>query len=532
MRVTPGMMNAQVQRELQAALAAIAHQQDLLSSGTRILAPSDDPGGAAQAVTIRSRQAANAQFQKNVAAAKATLSAGDSGLRAIADVVTQAKEAAVQGASDTNDALARKSIGVSVDQLLETLVTLANSRSSTGAFVFGGQESTIAPYAVTRDASGHITAVTPNARGIDGPTPTEITEGVTVPTTVSGTTIFGAATDPTYAFDVLIRLRDQLDGQPLLSFQPDVGQAGAANASAYAGIVAPTDLQIGGPAGSAFVAPTAAGDDTVSYSGNASSAIALAAKINLQSPSTGVTATVTGARITYSAGTFVNDVTLDGTPGRTLVINGTSILGAVAGSTSTERRDALVALINGQSPATGVVASAVPGSTAFALTAADGRNISMETDATVTAASANANFFGFTVGLTGAGAGTSVVARGGVQLGAAAPVTVTPASGAALASQMSGQGTTGIQAALGDLGSVLDRVVLPQVLLGSRLSWVGLLNDRLQSESLSLATDLSHIEDLDVTKAATDLQQLQTFYQAALASGARLIQLSLLDFLK
>jgi len=532
MRVTPGMMNAQVQRELQAALAAIAHQQDLLSSGMRILAPADDPGGAARAVTIRARQAANAQFQKNVAAAQATLSAGDSGLRAIADVVTQAKEAAVQGASDSNDALARQSIGVSVDQLLETLVTLGNSRSSTGTFVFGGQESTTAPYSVTRNATGKITAVTPNSRGIDGPTPTEITEGVTVPTTVSGTTIFGAATDPTYAFGVLIRLRDDLNGQPLLTFQPDVGQTGAANASAYAGIIAPSDLQIGGPTGTAFIAPTAAGDDTLSYSGNAGSAIALAAKINLQAASTGVTATATSAGITYSAGTFVNDITLDGTAGNKLVINGTSILGAVAGSTAAQRRDALVALINGQSPATGVVASAVPGSTAFALTAADGRNISIETDATVSAASANANFFGFTAGLTGTGAATSVVARGGVQLTAAAPVTVTPATGSALAGQMSGQGTTGIQAALGDLGSVLDRVVLPQVLVGSRLSWVGLLNDRLQSESLSQATDLSHIEDLDVTKAATDLQQLQTFYQAALASGAQLIQLSLLNFLK
>ncbi|HTY79036.1 MAG TPA: flagellar hook-associated protein FlgL [Candidatus Bathyarchaeia archaeon] len=532
MRVTPSMMTAQVQRELQAALAAIAHQQDLLSAGTRILAPADDPGGAAQAVTIRSRQAINAQFQKNVTAATAVLSAGDSSLRAIADVVTQAKDAAVQGASDSNDALARQSIGASVDQLLETLVNLANSRTSTGTFVFGGQESTTAPYTVTRDAAGHITAVTPNARGIDGPTPTEVSEGVTVPTRVSGTAVFGASTDPTYAFDVLIHLRDDLNGQPHLSLQPDVSQAGAANASAYSGVGAPTDLQIGGPTGSAFIAPTVAGDDAASYSGNATSAIALAAKMNLETPSTGVTATATSARITYSAGTFASDVTLDGTAGHNLVINGTSILGAVTGQTAAERRDALVALINGQSAATGVVATAVPGSSAFALTAADGRNISLETDAIVTPASANSSFFGFTSGLTGTGAATAVVARGGVQLTAGSPITVAPASSSVLAGQMSGQGSTGIQASLDDLTSLLNRVVLPQVLVGSRLSWVGLLNDRLQSESLSQATDLSHVEDLDVAKAATDLTQLQTFYQAALASGANLIQMSLLDFLK
>ena len=58
MRVTQSMMSAQVQRELQAALAAIARQQERISSGRRILVPADDPAGAAQAVAIRSRQAA------------------------------------------------------------------------------------------------------------------------------------------------------------------------------------------------------------------------------------------------------------------------------------------------------------------------------------------------------------------------------------------------------------------------------------------------------------------------------------------
>jgi flagellar hook-associated protein 3 FlgL len=532
MRVTPSMMNAQVLRELQAALAAIAHQQELLSSGRRILAPSDDPAGAAQAVAIRSRQAATVQFQNNVAAAKATLSAADNALRSIADTVTQAREAAVQGASDSTDALARKSIGATVNQLLETLVTLANSRGGTGTFLFGGQESTTAPYTVTRDAGGQITAVAPNPRGIDGPTLAEIGEGVTVPTTVSGTAIFGAPADPAYAFDVLIRLRDNLNGNRLLSFEPDVSSAGAPNPNAYAGIASATDLEIGGPAGSAFVAPTAAGDDTASYSGNASSAIAVAAEINLLTLTTGVTATVTKAEITYSRGSFANDITLDGTAGKTLVVNGTGILGAVSGTTAAGRRDALVALINGQSAATGVVASAVPGGDGFALTAADGRNISIETDATATPTSVNANFFGFATGLTGTGAATSVVARGGVELTASDAVSVTPAAGSVLSAQMSGQGNTGIEAALGDLGAMLDRVVEPSTLVGTRLSWLGLLDERLAGESVGLAGDLSRIEDLDVARAASDLQLLQTFYQGALASGAQMIQLSLLNFLK
>jgi len=245
-----------------------------------------------------------------------------------------------------------------------------------------------------------------------------------------------------------------------------------------------------------------------------------------------VSATATAARVSYSTGSFASDVTLDGTAGKRLVINGTSILGAATGSTPADRRDALVALVNAQSGATGVVASAVPGTGGLALTAADGRNISLETDATVTPASVNATFFGFATGLTGTGAATSVVARGGVQLYSSGPVAVTPAVGSPLNSQLSGQGTTGIQAALSDLALLQDRVAVPQTLVGTQLAWVGLLNDRLQNESLSITKSLSPIEDIDIASAATYLQQLQAVYEGSLATAARVGQMSLLDFLR
>ena len=49
-----------------------------------------------------------------------------------------------------------------------------------------------------------------NPRGIDGAHLAELADGVTLSTSVSGTGAFGATTDPTYAFDVLIDLRDAL----------------------------------------------------------------------------------------------------------------------------------------------------------------------------------------------------------------------------------------------------------------------------------------------------------------------------------
>jgi flagellar hook-associated protein 3 FlgL len=227
MRVTPGLISARVAADLQRTLAALSRQQGFIASGRRINAPSDDPGGAAQALVTRSRQAANAQFQKNVSEARGTLESADSVLRSIVATASQAHERAIQGANDTNDALSRQAIGTEVDQLLEALVSLANSRGPRGTMLFGGQESTVAPYTVTRDVAGQITAVTPNARGIDDDVAAEVAEGLTVATSVSGTTIFGASADATYAFQVLIDLRDALNTDDTAAIDASLDSLGA-----------------------------------------------------------------------------------------------------------------------------------------------------------------------------------------------------------------------------------------------------------------------------------------------------------------
>jgi flagellar hook-associated protein 3 FlgL len=210
MRVTPGSINIRVTADLQRTLAAMGRQQGLIASGRRITAPSDDPGGAAAAITIRSRQTANEQFQKNINEARLNLVSADGLLQSIVEAITSGKELAIQGGNDTNDGTARLAIAGRVDQLLEDLVTLGNSKGPRGAALLGGQESTTNPYTVTRDAAGSIAAVTPNPRGIDADTPAEVAEGLTISTTVSGTTVFGAPADADNAFTMLITLRDAL----------------------------------------------------------------------------------------------------------------------------------------------------------------------------------------------------------------------------------------------------------------------------------------------------------------------------------
>jgi flagellar hook-associated protein 3 FlgL len=212
MRITSAGISARLTADLQAALVALTKQQSHIASGRRINAPSDDPGGTAQALGIRARKAANEQFQRNLDDARGTLASADTALRSVIDALQHAKELAVQASNDSNDALARAAIAVEIDQLIEDQVSLANSRGPRGTMLFAGQEITVAPYTVTRDlVDNTITAVVVNPRGIDDAMAVEVAEGLTVVQGVSGTTVFGALADPTNAFDTLIRLREALE---------------------------------------------------------------------------------------------------------------------------------------------------------------------------------------------------------------------------------------------------------------------------------------------------------------------------------
>ena len=211
MRVTSNIIGTQLTRDLHTALIALARQQRMIATGRRINEPADDPGGTARALTIRAREAANGQFQRNISAVRTRLTAGESSLRSGIDFLQQAQELAIQGANDTSDAQARQAIGLQVNQILEQMVALANGRGPDGAMLFGGQEVSTAPYTLTRDVNGLITSLTVNPRGIDGTMPAEVSEGLTMDQGVSGNTAFGALADPTNTFSTLIRVRDALN---------------------------------------------------------------------------------------------------------------------------------------------------------------------------------------------------------------------------------------------------------------------------------------------------------------------------------
>ncbi len=130
------------------------------------------------------------------------------------------------------------------------------------------------------------------------------------------------------------------------------------------------------------ISATTASTDIVSTTDNAASSIAIATAINAMAPLHGVTASINPTSINLGVTTFGNLAANDFT------INNQPVIGAVANATD------LLNLINANTPSTGVIATSqvVGPNTEIILTAADGRNIEVQTDGTQASGANFANF--------------------------------------------------------------------------------------------------------------------------------------------
>ncbi|MFB6364642.1 flagellar hook-associated protein FlgL [Paenibacillus elgii] len=68
--------------------------------------------------------------------------------------------------------------------------------------------------------------------------------------------------------------------------------------------------------------------------------------------------------------------------------------------------------------------------------------------------------------------------------------------------------------------------------VGARVNRVDLIENRLEDLTQNLTSLDSKVEDADIAKTITDLKQYENIYQASLSVGAKIVQPSLLDYLR
>jgi flagellar hook-associated protein 3 FlgL len=91
---------------------------------------------------------------------------------------------------------------------------------------------------------------------------------------------------------------------------------------------------------------------------------------------------------------------------------------------------------------------------------------------------------------------------------------------------------TGIQAGAANLDKAADQITNATSDVAAKMTRLNSANTMITQNQNSIQNMLSDKQNVDYTKAAVELTQQQTAYQAALSSTAKITQLSLLDYLK
>ncbi|MDX5630710.1 MULTISPECIES: flagellar hook-associated protein FlgL [unclassified Brenneria] len=116
-----------------------------LSTGKRVVNPSDDPIAAAQVVMLGQAESENSQYTLARTFARQSMSLEESVLTKVADSVIAASTQVISGGGVKSDD-DRQSLATELRGIKAQLLNMANSTDGNGNYIFAGYETESAPY--------------------------------------------------------------------------------------------------------------------------------------------------------------------------------------------------------------------------------------------------------------------------------------------------------------------------------------------------------------------------------------------------
>ena len=156
--------------------------QQHVASGRRMLSPSDDPIGSAQALTVAQAKARTTQYSTNVGAATDALAHAEGVLGQVSNVLQAVRTHAVAAGGPALNDSDRRSIATDLRAQLAQLTGLANAKDGDGAFMFAGFSTATQPFA--ESGSGVLYS------GDSGQRTLEVSPGRHLPISASGDNVF------------------------------------------------------------------------------------------------------------------------------------------------------------------------------------------------------------------------------------------------------------------------------------------------------------------------------------------------------
>lgn len=191
MRVTNNMLVNTLLRNVNRNMQTMQKKQDQLSTGKRVSAPSDDPVAVSKILKYKTKINELEQYDKNSKDALSWTQTSELAISDISSSLDRARELAVQAANETNSASERENIAKEIRQLKDHIIGNAN-KTFAGKYIFSSFQTD--QKLLNDDGTFNINITQKELT--EKPTTTyEVGVGETMEVSTNGIQLFGAIDD-------------------------------------------------------------------------------------------------------------------------------------------------------------------------------------------------------------------------------------------------------------------------------------------------------------------------------------------------
>ena len=504
MRVTNQILQSNALQNIFRITEDLFQANQRVATGKRINKPSDDPLGMQDVLTLRSSIAQIEQFGRNIDNNRLFFNTADTALDSVGLGITRARELAQGSLGATSSAETRAMAALEIQSILDQAIQEANTQVK-GFFIFGGTDLLNAPYAANAGGLGAVYSGNSDSLEV------EVGANLTVPITRPGFEVFGMDMNPAVNVNTLLADLNGGAGVALGTFNitDRAGNVGVVN---VVGGMTVNDVITAINAAGTNVTASLNADQTGLLLTDASATILNSLTVTEAGSTTaqdlGILSTndgdITGKNLDPILTTATLIADLDGGNGFTLgqidIVNG-----------------ALAATVNlGAATTVGDVLTAINGAgvNVTASINSQGNALQVVSNDLTTTAVISEVAGGDTAFFLGIGGGNVFTALDVLQ------------------DALSRDDTNGILAAFENLNGALDTVLAARAEYGALVRTMDTLEIGHNADEVSEITQLSEVEDSDFVKDVSDVAALQLALEATLNTTARVLQPSLLDFLR
>ena len=188
-RTSTAAMNNTISKQLMAAQLKYNNAQNEILTTRKINKPSDDPSAASRIAITKKQLNDYNMYSRSINSANLQINSMENALAQTNSQMERAAELVTQAASETTSASSAQAIKSELQELMKSILMLANSQVD-GQYIFSGANTETPAYTIDND--GNVT-YQGSADTADGTTrQLEIYDGTYVPLNQAGDSIFGS----------------------------------------------------------------------------------------------------------------------------------------------------------------------------------------------------------------------------------------------------------------------------------------------------------------------------------------------------